>query len=263
MNKKKNRKLALFLVPGLLGAAAFFLIPLGVCMYFSFSANSAFWNYNKVLQSQAFRLAVTNTLKLIGLGLPVILVSSVLLAIAQWKLLKKGLPGARSIFSLYLLPIVLPSALVAFFIQMFLPFDQAPEVVWLMVGLYIWKNTPYALLTAFLGLRNLPEGVQDAARVDGANGWQLFRHITLPFLKPYILVGAVLALLGTFRIFRESYLLFGNYPNQSVYYLQNYMNNLFYASSYGQLAAASDIFLAGISALLLLVLYFLGREVQR
>ena len=131
------------------------------------------------------------------------------------------------------------------------------------VGLYIWKNIPYALLAAFLGLRNLSEGVRDAARVDGANGWQMLRHITLPFLKPYILVGAVLALLGIFRIFRESYLLFGNYPDQAVYYLQNYMNNLFYASNYGQLAAASEIFLAAVSVLLLLALYFLGKEVQR
>lgn len=167
------------------------------------------------------------------------------------------------LFSLYLLPMVLPSAVVVFFVQMFLPFDRAPEVKWLMVGLYIWKNIPYALLTAFLGLRNLPEGIRDAAQLDGASGWQMLSYITLPFLKPYMLVGAVLALLGIFRIFRESYLLFGNYPDQSVYFLQNYMNNLFYASNYGQLAAASDIFLAGISALLLLALYFLGREVQR
>lgn len=83
MNKKRNRKLALFLGPGLLGVAAFFLVPLGVCVYFSFGASNAFWNYDKVLQSQAFRLAVTNTLKLIGMGLPVILTSGVLLAIAN------------------------------------------------------------------------------------------------------------------------------------------------------------------------------------
>lgn len=263
MNKKQNRKLALFFLPGVVGVVLFFLVPLGVCVYFSFGASSPFWNYDKVLQSQAFRLAITNTLKLIGMGLPVILAGGVALAIGQWKLLKQGLSGTRTLFSLYLLPIVLPSALVVFFIKILLPFDTAPEVVWLMVGLYIWKNIPYALLAAFLGLRNLPEGVQDAARVDGASGWQMLRHITLPFLKPYILVGAVLALLGIFRIFRESYLLFGNYPDQSVYYLQNYMNNLFYASNYGQLAAASEIFLVGISVILLLALYFLGKEVQR
>ena len=114
-----------------------------------------------------------------------------------------------------------------------------------------------------MGLRNLPDGIQDAARVDGVNGWQMLRYITFPFLKPYMLVGAVLSLLGIFRIFRETYLLYGNYPDQSVYSLQNYMNNLFYASNYGQLAAASEIFLIGISLLLLLALYFLGKEAQR
>lgn len=263
MNKKQNRKSALFFVLGFVGVMAFFLVPLCVCVYFSFNATSALGNYEKVLQSQAFRLAVGNTFRLIGVGLPVILAGGVLLAIAQWKLLKQGLSGTRILFTLYLLPIVLPSALVVFFIRMVLPYDTAPQVFWLMVGLYIWKNIPYALLATFLGLRNLPDGVQDAARVDGVNGWQMLRYITFPFLKPYILVGSVLALLGIFRIFRESYLLFGNYPDQSVYYLQNYMNNLFYAANYGPLAAASEIFLIGISALLLLALYFLGKEAQR
>ena len=263
MNKKHNRKVALFLIPGFLGVLVFFLVPLCICLYFSFGAGSAFGNYDRVLQSQAFRLAVRNTLQLILFGLPVILTGGVLLAIVQWKLLQQGLSGSRTLFSLYLLPIVLPSALVVFFIRMLFPFDTSPEVVWLMVGLYIWKNIPYALLAAFLGLRTLPENIQDAARVDGVNGWQMLRYITFPFLKPYILVGAVLALLGVFRIFRESYLLFGNYPDQSVYYLQNYMNNLFYSSNYGQLAAASELFLAGISALLLAALYFLGKETQR
>lgn len=263
MNKKHNRKLALFFTPGFMGVAVFFLVPLCICLYFSFGASTILGNYDKVLQSQAFRLAVRNTFRLIGIGMPVILTVGVLLAIAQWKLLKQGLSGARTLFSLYLLPIVLPSALVAFFIQILFPFATSPKVVWLMVGLYIWKNIPYAFLSAFLGLRNLPDGIQDAARVDGVNGWQMLRYITFPFLKPYMLVGAVLSLLGIFRIFRETYLLYGNYPDQSVYSLQNYMNNLFYASNYGQLAAASEIFLIGISLLLLLALYFLGKEAQR
>ena len=76
MNKKHNRKVALFLIPGFLGVLVFFLVPLCICLYFSFGAGSAFGNYDKVLQSQAFRLAVRNTLRLIVFGLPVILAST-------------------------------------------------------------------------------------------------------------------------------------------------------------------------------------------
>ena len=129
----------------------------------------------------------------------------------------------------------------------------------MMTGLYIWKNIPYVLLVAFLGLRSIPTDVSGAAKLDGAKGMQLLRYIILPFLKPYLLVGIVLALLGVFRIYRESYLLFGNYPDQSVYYLQNYMNNLFYSFSYGQVAAASELFLTGLSILLITALYSLGK----
>ena len=160
---------------------------------------------------------------------------------------------------MHLLPLVLPSAVIVLFVEALVPYKAAPQVGVLMTGLYIWKNIPYVLLVAFLGLQSIPEDVRGAAKLDGTSGMQLLRHIIFPYLKPYLLVGVVLAFLGVFRIFRESFLLFGNYPDQSVYFLQNYMNNLFYSFSYGQLAAASDLFLAGLSILLLSALYILGK----
>ena len=132
-----------------------------------------------------------------------------------------------------------------------------------MTGMYVWKNVPYALLAVFLGLRNIPEDIYGAAQLDGAGPMQMLRRILLPLLTPYLLVGLVLSFLGVFRIYRESFLLFGNYPDQSVYYLQNYMNNLLNATNYGNLAAASDLFLAGLAILLFTVLYALGKERHR
>ena len=260
MNKKRYKKLSAFLLPGLLGLALFFMLPLIITIFLSFRGSGGpLFHYRQVLSSKAFQLALQNTLKLIAAGIPTAVIGGILLAVLFQAMLRKRLPGTRLLFLMYLLPLVLPSAVVAFFAELLFPFREAPQVGYLVTGIYIWKNIPYVLLVAFLGLRSIPIDVSGAAKLDGANGMQLLRYIILPYLKPYLLVGIVLALLGVFRIYRDSYLLFGNYPDQSVYYLQNYMNNLFYSFSYGQVAAASDLFLAGLSILLITALYSLGK----
>lgn len=264
MNRKRYKKLSAFLIPGLLGLAVFFMLPLAITVFLSFqSTGELLFHYRQVVSSKAFQLALKNTLKLIATGIPMAVAGGVLMAIVFQLLFRNRLPGARFLFLMYLLPLVIPSAVVAFFVELFFPYSEAPQVGYLMTGIYIWKNVPYVLLAAFLGLRNIPAPVYDAAQLDGAGGSRMLRHILLPLLKPYILVGIVLAFLGVFRIFRESYLLFGNYPDRTVYYLQNYMNNLFYAANYSQLAAASDLFLVGLSILLLAALAALGKEAQR
>ena len=261
MNKKQNRRRAIFLLPGLVGVAAFFLIPIMIMTATSFSTmgKPGLQNYQLVLQSKAFQLALKNTVRLFASGVPLILVIGTSFALVFRTVMQRDLPGGRFLFLMHLLPLVLPSAVIVLFVEALFPYKAAPQVGVLMTGLYIWKNIPYVLLVAFLGLQSIPEDVRGAAKLDGASGMQLLRHIIFPYLKPYLLVGVVLAFLGVFRIFRESFLLFGNYPDQSVYFLQNYMNNLFYSFSYGQLAAASDLFLAGLSILLLSALYVLGK----
>lgn len=261
MNKRRNKRLAAFLLPGLAGLAVFFMLPMIITVYLSFRSGSGLlFNYRQVLSSKAFHLALENTLRLVALGIPGTLAGGVAMALVFQAMLRSRIPGTKLLFLMYLLPLVLPSAVVAFLAELFFPDTPATA---LMTGLYLWKNIPYVLLAAFLGLRNIPDPVYDAAQLDGASGGRLLRHILLPLLRPYILVGTVLSLLGVFRIFRESYLLYGSYPDKSVYYLQNYMNNLFFSSSYGQLAAASDLFLLGLSGLLLLTLVFLGKEAQQ
>ena len=263
MNKKQNQKVALFLLPGFIGIVLFFALPLAITLGMSFTDGEPLFHYRQVFASKAFLLAVQNTLRLLAAGVPGIMAGGILLAVVFHALFRRHMPGVRLLFLLYLLPLVVPSAVVAFLAELLFPNLQAPKVSWLMAGIYIWKQLPYVLLAAFLGLRSIPEQVYDAARLDGAGGINMLRYIMLPLLKPYILVGIVLAFLGVFRISRESYLIFGAYPDQSVYFLQNYMNNLFYAANYGQLAAVSDLFLVLLSVLLLAALALLGKETQQ
>jgi len=250
-----------FLLPGLLGVLVFYIVPFVIGTVLSFRQGAGFGglNYQSVLQSKAFQLAVGNTLRLMGVGVPVMLIYGGFLAVGYQACLRRALSGMRSLFLMHLLPMILPSAVIVFFVQMFLPYSEAPQVFWLLTGIFVWKNAPYVFLALFAGLRNISEEVYDAAKVDGAGTWKTLRFITVPLLTPYIGIGAVLAVLGVFRIFRESYLLFGNYPDKSIYLLQNYMNNLFYSLNYGELAAASNYFLAGLTVLFLVLLFVFGR----
>ncbi len=70
----------------------------------------------------------------------------------------------------------------------------------------IWKYTPFVVLMTLARLQVIPVELEEAARLDGANSWQLFRHITLPWLAPVIIVTLLLRTIWTFRQFDIVYL---------------------------------------------------------
>ena len=67
----------------------------------------------------------------------------------------------------------------------------------------------------------------EAAEVEGASEWTQFVHIKLRYLSPTILFVTILSIINSFKVFREIYLLTGNYPYDSLYMLQHFMNNMF------------------------------------
>ncbi len=76
----------------------------------------------------------------------------------------------------------------------------------------IWKTTPFVALLLLAGLQVIPTDVYEAATVDGANGWQQFLRITLPLLKPALLVTLIFRTMDSLRVFDVFYVLFGNAP---------------------------------------------------
>ena len=95
------------------------------------------------------------------------------------------------------------------------------KIVWLgqpgtaMVAVWvvgIWQNTPYVALILLAGLRSLPSEPQEAAAIDGAGWRQSFWHITLPLLRPYLLVALLLRVIFEFRAFDNIYALTGGGP---------------------------------------------------
>jgi ABC-type sugar transport system permease subunit len=78
-----------------------------------------------------------------------------------------------------------------------------------------WKNVPFVAIILLAGLQVIPNEVYEAARVDGANGWQSFRRMTLPLLKPAIMVALIFRTLQAFLVFDVIYILTGGGPGTS------------------------------------------------
>ena len=120
---------------------------------------------------------------------------------------------------------------------------------WILVFSYVWKNLGYNVVLWMAGLTAIPDTLYEAARADGANNIQCFRYITMPNLMSTLYTITVLAFLNSFKVFREAYLVAGDYPHESMYLLQHLFNNWFRELSLDKMSAA-----AVVIALLILVL---------
>lgn len=82
-----------------------------------------------------------------------------------------------------------------------LVFLGVPVALLAVIVAYLWQDIGYNLVIFIAALQAIPQSVKDAARVDGASSWQTFRHITLPLLKPTILLASILTMISAFQVF--------------------------------------------------------------
>jgi multiple sugar transport system permease protein len=94
-------------------------------------------------------------------------------------------------------------------------FGQAGWALAAIIGIDVWEWTPFMFLVFLAGLSGLPARPYEAAAVDGATGWQVFRHITLPLISPFILVMTFIRLIDAFKIFDTIYILTKGGPGVS------------------------------------------------
>ncbi|HUD37118.1 MAG TPA: sugar ABC transporter permease [Streptosporangiaceae bacterium] len=112
------------------------------------------------------------------------------------------------------------------------PLTSEVQAIGVIIVAEIWKTTPFIALLLLAGLSLVPEDLQKAAKVDGATAWQRFTKITLPLMKPAILVALLFRTLDSFRIFDSIYILTdGNNGTGSVSILG--YDNLFNALNLG------------------------------
>jgi multiple sugar transport system permease protein len=134
-----------------------------------------------------------------------------------------------------------------------------------VVLLFLWKNLGYNMILFMAGLANIPRELLEVADVEGASAAYKFFAIKLRYLSPTVLFVTILSLINSFKVFREVYLLAGNYPYESLYTLQHFMNNMFNALDYQKLSAAAlimAVFMVGLIALLFAVEDWFGKDVE-
>jgi N,N'-diacetylchitobiose transport system permease protein len=121
----------------------------------------------------------------------------------------------------------------------------------LVTALIVWGALPFVVITIYAGLSQVPHELVEAARTDGARAWQVFRDVTLPILKPILLILTSLSIIWDFGVFTQPYLLIG----QAKIVPSNYLMGIylfeegFLKSDFGRGAAISILMLIMVALL--------------
>lgn len=256
---KDNFFPVLCLIPSIVGVLIFFIIPFIVIIYYSMVDNPIskdfvfLDNYINVLKNNAFKKAAMNTFTFSVISVPLAVVLSMLLAM----LLDSKIPFVSQFRTSFLCPMMVPVASVVLIWQVIFHYNGAlndflsnfgvDKIDWLksemgqivVVVLFLWKNLGYNMILFLSALNNIPNDVLEVATLEGAGAMYKFFRIKLRYLSPTILFVTVLSLINSFKVFREVYLLTGDYPYDSLYMLQHFMNNTFRNIDYQKLSSAA------------------------
>ena len=257
---KRTWKGYLLVGPLLAGFLLFYVFPFGQVVWDSLSQGTGksqlfvgLENYTRMFQNQMFLAAFGNTLRFLGIGLPVLL----LLAYALALFLKGWAQRFQVLRAVFLLPYVMPVAGTVLLIDLLfsetglvnrvllalvLPLAdwlQSPAAFWVMLLLYLWKSTGYGVVLLLSGLLTIPREHYQVAQVEGASPLQTFRYVTAPQMWYALFLAFVFSLINAFKCFREIFLVGGEHPHESVYMLQHFLNNAFANLNYQRLSVAS------------------------
>ena len=118
----------------------------------------------------------------------------------------------------------------------------APLDAWVTVMLMeVWHWTPLVALLAYAGLRAIPDAYYQAARIDGASAWAVFRHIQLPKMRGVLMIAVLLRFMDSFLIYAEPFVLTGGGPGNSTTFLSTYLVKLAVGQSAPGPAAAFSL----------------------
>lgn len=250
-----------FLIPSALGFMIFFIFPFVISLGYAFLdkpvGGQFVWldNFISLFRNPSYQKAAMNTVIFMGVCVPL----SILCALGIAMLLN-GVKKHKQLLSLvFLIPLVIPSGSMVFFWKMMFANDGfvngvlsqigISPILWLetdwamfvIILVFIWKNLGYNIVLILAGMSGISKDFYEAAKVDGASKWQTFKRITLPCLAPTFVLTTLMSIINSFKVFKEIYLITGNYPHDSIYMLQHYMNNMFTSLNYAKLTTATTV----------------------
>lgn len=275
----------LCILPSLIGVLIFFIVPFGIVINYSLINNPVMnefvglENYRKLFQTVAFKKAASNTAEFSLVSVPLAIILSLWLAV----MLERKIPGRSIMRTFFLSPLMVPTASVVLVWQVLFhthgTLNQMIEafggqgVDWvksahgqiIIIVMFLWKNIGYNMILFMSALAAIPKDIIEVAELEGASKLYQFIHIKLRYLSPTILFVLILSLINSFKIFREVYLLTGDYPYDKMYMLQHFMNNTFNSLDYQKLSAAAVVFslvMIVIIAVLLIAENIFGKDVE-
>ena len=265
----RKKSVWLFLLPGLLGLMVFYVVPFFGGIYYSLTDGTyrnafvGMANYAGIWQNQMFLLGLKNTLELSLICAPLVWVFSFAIASLLNRLRPKGAFFRNSVLLPYLMP---SSAMLLFWLVIFdfggvinrlvvaLGFNR---VMWLqgsqmrvpIILLFVWKNLGFAVIIFLSAIQAVPEPLYEYATLEGAGFLRQTFGITLPMIVPTAFLVIILEWINAFKIFKEVYFISGSYPDESVYTLQHYMNNMYNKLNYQNVTTAAYSFALIVFAL--------------
>ncbi len=241
-NKKAYPKAWLFVLPVVVLVAFNAVIPLMTVVNYSvqetFGNNVFFWEgvkwFEQVLNSERFHASLLRQLTFTGIILSIEIPLGIAIALTM---------PARGIWAsvclvLMALPLLIPWNVVGAMWNIFaLPeigllgqiingmgidynFTQQPMAAWFTTILMdVWHWTSLVVLLAYAGLQSIPDAYYQAAKIDGASGWAVFRYIQLPKMKRVLTIAILLRFMDSFMIYTEPFVLTGGGPGNSTTFL--------------------------------------------
>ena len=235
---RKNWSAYMFLAPGIIHFLIFTLFAVGFAFYISFHEWNiirpekpfvGLENYLRLFEDKRFIRSVINTFTFM-IGVPLNLISGLAVAL----LLNTKVRGQAIFRTMFYIPVVTPLVVSAIIWKWVYQGDYGllnyyllqlgvikEKIFWLadpnlalpaLILMGIWGGTGSTMVIYLAGLQSIPEDFYDAAKVDGANGWQRLRYITIPLLRPTTFFLLITGIIGAFQIFTEVYIMTNGGP---------------------------------------------------
>jgi multiple sugar transport system permease protein len=267
--------------PSLFGVAVFLLLPMFVVGWLSLHRWDLLGpiryvgldNWRSVLSDGTFGNSLVVTLVFVMLVVP----AQSALGLAAASMLGRRLPGSAFFRTLYVLPwICAPIAIAVLWRWLLAPTDGAintllgHRVEWLtdpelalpvVSAVTVWTNVGYVTLFFLAGILAIPDGIHDAARLDGATAWQRFWKITIPLLRPTMFFVVVTGIISAAQVFDTVYALTAGGPQNRT----DLVAHRIYAEAFGTAAVGRAAVMAVVLFVILVVatvaqhLYFRRR----